>query len=384
MLYRTHDGLDISEIGIGCYALSGAYGQKDLEAFKAMLRRAYELGVNFFDTADAYGDAEAILGEVVNPFREEVFIATKVGVKESTKPNLSAEYLQSSCEESLRRLETEYIDLYQIHFDDPETSVKETIAALEDLAGQGKIRHYGLGHLSPPRVEDYLEQGTVFSVLLELNAVARENHRDLLPLCQKYDAGMIAFSVTGRGLLTGKFQEVPTFEAGDIRNLDTFFQRERFQYGLRVMEKLAEIGNRYGKTPAQAAIAWVLAQEEVICALTGPSTILHLEENLQASEWRFTPQELDEINQFLEEKDEKYNQLAEDNVREILTEPLPADSSSAFRDLIYVIETALRLGMVEESEMMPTFYRLYGLRKEMDDQAGPKLSAIQGRLRDLI
>ncbi|MFO8036534.1 MAG: aldo/keto reductase [Anaerolineales bacterium] len=384
MLYRTHDGLDISEIGIGCYALSGAYGQKDPAAFKAMLHRAYELGVNFFDTADAYGDAEAILGEVVKPFREEVLIATKVGVKESTKPNLSAEYLQSSCEESLRRLGTEYIDLYQIHFDDPETPVEETIAVMEELKAQGKIRRYGLGHLSPPRVTAYLEKGNVFSVLLELNAVARDSHRDLLSLCQKHDVGMIAFSVTGRGLLTGKFQEVPTFEEGDIRKLDIFFQRERFQYGLQVMEKLAEIGRRYGKTPAQTAIAWVLAQKGVICALTGPSTIPHLEENLQASGWRFTSQELDELTRFLEEEEEKYNQLAEDNIKEIITEPLPGNPSSAFRDLIYVIETALRLGMVKELEVMPTFYKLYNLRKELDDQAAPELSAIQGKLRELI
>jgi aryl-alcohol dehydrogenase-like predicted oxidoreductase len=364
--------------------LSGAYGQKDPAEFKAMLRRAHELGVNFYDTADAYGDAEAILGEVVKPFREEVLIATKVGVKESAKPNLSADYLQSSCEESLRRLGTEYIDLYQIHFDDPETPVEETIAALEGLTAQGKIRRYGLGHLSPPRAKMYLEEGNVFSVLLELNAVARDNHRDLLPLCQKHAAGMIAFSVTGRGLLTGKFQEVPTFETGDIRNLDIFFQRERFQYGLQVMEKLAEVGKRYGKTPAQAAIAWVLAQEGVICALTGPSTIPHLEENLQASGWRFTSSELDELSRFLEDEEEKYNRMAEDNVQEILTEPLPADPGSAFRDLIYVIETALRLGMVEESEVMPTFYRLYGLRKELDDQAASELSAIQEKLRDMI
>ncbi len=384
MLYRTHDGVEISEIGIGCYALSGAYGRKNPAEFKAMLRRAHELGVNFYDTADAYGDAEEILGQVVKPFREEVLIATKVGVKESTKPNLSADYLQSSCEESLRRLGTEYIDIYQIHFDDPETPVKETIAALEKLKEQGKIRRYGLGHLSPPRVKDYLEEGDVFSMLLELNAVARDSHRDLLPLCQKHDVGMIAFSVTGRGLLTGKFQEVPTFESGDIRNLDVFFQRERFQYGLQVMEKLAEVGKRYGKTPAQAAVAWVLAQEGVICALTGPSTIPHLEENLQASGFRFTSQELEKINAFLEKEEGKYNEMAGENVKDILTNPLPDDPKIAFKDLIYVIETALRQGMVEESEVMPTFFRLYGLRKKLGDQSGPELSAIQAKLQDLI
>jgi len=307
-----------------------------------------------------------------------------VGVKENTKPNLSAEYLQSSCEESLRRLDTEYIDLYQIHFDDPETPVEDTIAALEELKEQGKIRHYGLGHLSPSRAKEYSELGNVFSMLLELNAVAWDSHHDLLPLCKEYDLGMIAFSVTGRGLLTGKFQEVPTFEAGDIRNLDTLFQRERYQYGLQVMKKLSEMGKRYGKTPAQAAIAWVLAQEGVICALTGPSTIPHLEENLQASGWRFTSAELDEFSQFLVEKEEKYNRLAEDNLVAILTDPLPADPRTAFRDLVYVMETALRLRMVEESEVLPTFFELYDLRKTLDQKSGSSLDAIQAELREMI
>ena len=119
MRYRKYKNLNISEIGIGCYSLSGVYGKKDIDEFKKMIVRAYELGVNFFDTAEAYGNAEQILGEVVEPFRKNIHIATKVGVKEGIRPDLSKEYIKKACEESLRNLKTDYIDLYQIHFDDP-------------------------------------------------------------------------------------------------------------------------------------------------------------------------------------------------------------------------------------------------------------------------
>jgi len=384
MRTRVHQGLELSEIGIGCYALSGAYGHKDPARFKDLLIRAYELGVTFFDTADAYGDAESILGEVVAPFREEILIATKVGVKEQDKPDLSADYLRSACEGSLRRLDTDYIDLYQVHFDDPDTPVSETVAALEALAAQGKIRRYGLGHLSPKRMETHLQHGRPFSVLMELNTLAQESYRDLLPLCREHNAGIIAFSITGRGLLTGKFMESPSFEEDDIRSIDPLFQRERFQFGIKVMEKLAEVGKRHGKTPAQTAIAWVLSQTGVVCALTGPSSISHLEENLGGSGWELTSGDLGEIDRFIDREKANANQRAREHVKEILTQPLPEDPKSAFKDLIYAIETAIRLRLVGESDVMPTFYKLYHLRKNLDADPAQKLLAIQGRLDDLI
>jgi len=137
--YRKHRDLKISEIGIGTYSLSGVYGVKNLEEFKRMIYRAYELGVNFFDTAEAYGNAEEILGEIVKPFREEVYIATKVGVRSGIKPNLSKDYIRKACEESLKRLQTDYIDLYQVHFHDPTTPIEETIEALEGLVEEEKL-----------------------------------------------------------------------------------------------------------------------------------------------------------------------------------------------------------------------------------------------------
>ena len=159
MRYRTHQDLTLSEIGVGCYALSGVYGSKDLAQFKDMLVRAYELGVNFFDVAEGYGEGESILGEVVRSFRSDIHIATKVGVVDGLEPNLSGAYIQEACERSLIRLQTDTIDLYQVHFDDPQTPVEETVDALETLKQDGKIRHYGVCHLPIERVAEYMRLG---------------------------------------------------------------------------------------------------------------------------------------------------------------------------------------------------------------------------------
>ena len=383
MEYREHDGFRISEVGVGCYGLSGAYGSKDPEEFKRMIRCAYELGVNFFDTAEAYGDAERVLGEAVGPFRDEVYIATKVGLREGIKPCLSRAYVQRGCEESLKRLGTDYIDLYQVHFDDPETPVEETIEVLEGLVRAGKVRRYGIGHLPVERVELYYNLGNVFSVLMELSAVARESRERLLPLCRSHGVGAIAFSVTGRGLLTG-IRKRPQFEPGDIRNIDPLFQRERFQSGLRVATKLAELGEGYGKTSAQVAIAWVLAQPGVICALTGPSTVAHLEENVGGSGWQLASEDLEELEAFLKRENAWLEKEQRASVASILQGPLPHDSSQAFTDVIYVIETALALGLTTEEEILPLFRELYGLREELSEATIPQLTDIQGRLRTMI
>ncbi len=367
MRYRKHKGLKISEIGIGTYSLSGVYGAKDLEEFKRMIYRAYELGVNFFDTAEAYGNAEQILGEIVKPFREDIYIATKVGVKSGIRPNLSKDYIKKACEESLKRLQTDYIDLYQVHFHDPTTPIEETIQALEELVEEGKIRHYGVGHLPLDVTEEYCKLGKPFSVLAEFSAVAIESYEKLLPLYKKYNLGIIAFSTTGRGLLTGRFKEGQTFEPGDIRYLDPLFQRERFQYGLRIAKKFAKLGEKYGKTPVQVAIAWVLAHEGVICALTGPSTVKHLEENVEASGWKIPKEDLRELDEFFKREGEWLRRKQKESIKQILTQPLQ-EPQRAFVDLIYVIETALSLGIVKEKEILPVFYELYSLREKFDTE----------------
>lgn len=380
MQYRKHNGYTISEIGIGCYALSGAYGPKDVQAYKQMLRRAYGMGVNFFDTADAYGNAEQILGEVVKAYRNRVYIATKVGVKEGIKPNLSREHVKLACEESLQKLQMEYIDLYQIHFDDPNTPVEETVGALEELVKAGKVRHYGIGHLPFERAKAYFKAGDLFSVLMELSVVSREAQEKMLPLCREYDASAIAFSVTGRGLLTGRFREKHEFEAGDIRRIDPLFQRERLRSGLRMVEKLTEVGREYGKTPVQVAIAWVLSQPGIVCALTGPSTVAHLAENIGGSGWRLSADVLENLETFFERENIWLKKEQRSSVRHILLNPLPQEPSQAFKDLVYVVETAILLGLVAEERVIPVFQELYGLWKKLDSDVRPQLESIQNQL----
>jgi aryl-alcohol dehydrogenase-like predicted oxidoreductase len=377
---RTHDRLNVSVIGLGCYGLSGAYGPPDVAGYVRTLRRGHELGVTFYDTAPAYGDAERVLGDAVAPFRDEVVLATKIGMKQGARSSLAPDDIRASCEASLRRLRTDRIDLFQIHFDDPATPAADVIGALDELKQAGKILCYGLGHLSPERAVAFLTQGTVATILLELSAVAVESRNTLLPLCTRYGAAAIAFSVTGRGLLTGAYGPGHRFTSEDIRALDPLFQRERFASGLRVAARLSEIGSRYGRTAAQVAIAWVLAQSHVLCALTGPSKVAHLEENLAAADWLFPPEELAALDAELEAERRGMAEAQVASVRHILTHPLPAEPVAAFVDLVYALETALQLGWVSEEQILPTFQALFELRGCADPEA---LVHIQEEAREI-
>jgi aryl-alcohol dehydrogenase-like predicted oxidoreductase len=381
MQYREHRGQTLSEIGIGCYALSGAYGTREPGYFVDIARRAYELGVTLFDTADQYGPAEEILGRAVAPFRDEIWIATKVGVTDDGGFNLSSTHVQAACERSLLRLGTDVIDLYQVHYDDPDTPSEETLDALKTLQRDGKIRTFGVGHLSPPRLEGYLTAGDVFSALLELSAVSRSGRERALPLCLAHNAGVIAFSVTGRGLLTGKIETGHTFGTGDIRRVDPLFQRERFASGLRVAEGLRVLGEKHGKTPAQVAISWVLAQPGVICALTGPSTLPHLEENLASSGWSLDEEDMAGFERFLEDEDSRLREQMIAGVREILQEEL--NPETGFTDLVYSLETLFELHIMAEEDVLPLFERLWPLRERRDSAADEMMRELQTELRRL-
>lgn len=384
MQYRQHKNLTISEIGLGCYGLSGAYGPKDIAQYRETLQRGFDLGINLYDTAEAYGEAERILGEVVKPFRQEVILSTKVGVRDGYQPDLSAGYIHQACERSLLALGTDRIDIYQVHFDDPDTPVEETVTALESLVEAGKIRYYGLGHLPALRILEYAHFGDPFSMMMELSPLARSAVGEILPLCFEHDLAGIAFSVTGRGLLTGKLMTNNEFKAGDIRVIDPLFQRASFQSGLEVAQKLAEFGARHGKTAAQAAIAWVLAQPGVTCALTGPSSVAHLEENVGGSGWTFTAEELAKFNNYLQEEEIHLQALQRQAVQEILTEPLDKKVEHALIDLVFASENAIKYRMIAEEALLPIFYELIALREAMDENARHKLVEIQGELREMI
>jgi aryl-alcohol dehydrogenase-like predicted oxidoreductase len=384
MRYRMHRGWEISEIGVGCYAVGGVYGEKDNHEFKRMLVRAYDLGVNFFDTAAIYGDGERILGEAVKPFRQAIYLATKVTPLEKGQTRLDYRALNSACEHSLKALQTDFIDLYQVHFDDPITPVAETVASLEKLVDQGKIRSYGVCHLSEERIEEYCRAGDIFSVLMELNAATPQARESLLPLCLKYNVAAIAFSVTGRGILTGKIRAEDRFAKGDLRQIDPLFQRERREYALRIADYLTELGKEYNRSAVQMAIAWVLAQPGIVCALTGSSHIDHLEENAAASGWEVDKHDLDAFERFLEVESQRLSSDQEKSIRIILNRSLPDEADQAFIDLLYVIETSLQLGLVQESQIMPVFLDLYALRDNLNQVDAKTFGNLQARLMDIL
>jgi aryl-alcohol dehydrogenase-like predicted oxidoreductase len=378
--YREHRGLRLSEIGVGCYAMGGAYGPKDPSAFRRMLHHAVERGVRFFDTAEAYGEGERILGEALRTCREKVTIATKVGIRSGTKPNLSAAYIREASERSLIQLGTETIDLYQVHFDDPETPVQETVQALEDLVTAGKIRFYGVGHLPRERVEAYVRLGRPCSIMMELSAVAPHARESVLPICRVHDVGGIAFSVTGRGILTGTIDAAHRFGPDDIRSVDPLFQRERFASALRIAGLLRSIAERI---PVQVAIAWVLAQQGVLCALIGPSTIQHLEENLGGSGWNLPAEELRAIEDFLGREEKRLAREQQASIEEILSTGI-TNPSTAFADLIYVMESGILQGLVSEAAVLPIFGEIFEARERLTDEAIPRLEKLRDRLRALI
>jgi aryl-alcohol dehydrogenase-like predicted oxidoreductase len=381
MEYRTHKGVELSEIGVGLYALTGVYGKKDERAFKKMLTTAYEEGVTFFDTAQVYGNAENVLGETVHSYRDDICIATKVGIREGFEPDLSASSVRIACEDSLQRLNTAYIDVYQVHFDDPKTPVEETIGALNDLVAEGKIRYYGVGHLPQEKVKKYCKQGAIFSILMELSAVSRRSLTTLLPLCRAHGAGGIAFSTTGRGILTGRFDRKTQFEPGDIRNIDPLFHREQFASALRITHACMGIAIRHEKSPVQVAIAWVLQQPGILCALTGPSSVSHLQENCGASGWALPDEDIHELEALCKKEDAWMKSQQLHTLKSILSEPLPTDFQKAFTDILYVLETSITAELVSEKKITPLFYDLFSARKSKDKEV---LVTLQESITDLL
>lgn len=385
MNYRQAAGISVSEIGIGCYALSGAYGVKDRTEFARMLARAVDLGVTFFDTAEGYGEeAESILGEALVTHRQQVVLSTKVGMTAGGKRDLSPSHIRVACTESLKRLRTDWIDLYQVHFDDPGTPVQETISTLEELVQQGKIRRYGIGHLPPVRLQEYLERGRPFSMLMEFSAVARAARTRYLPLLERYGIAGLAFSTTGRGLLTGTIHPGHTFPAGDLRAVDPLFQREQFASALRVMAHFQRLSSRYGKTIVQAAIAWVLSQPTILCALCGPSTVSHLEENLGGSGWTLEQEDLQMLEELFRQEDETLDRERHSTITRILGQPLPTQDEQAFVDLVYAAETAVDLGMATEEQVMPLLIELIGLREKVNGSLLRTLELIQRQLGAMV
>jgi aryl-alcohol dehydrogenase-like predicted oxidoreductase len=312
-----YSDLHVTRIGLGTWAMGGSgwyysLGAQDDGRSLATIDHALELGINWFDTAAVYGlgHSEEIVGQAVAGRRDEVIIATKCGLvwdEGSTTPygRLTVESVRREAEDSLRRLDVDVIDLYQIHWPDPEEQIEEAWATIAELIEEGKVRHGGVSNFGVEQLERIQPIHPVAALQPPYSMLVRDIEEELLPYCAENDIGVIVYSPMESGLLTGKYdkERIETMSDGDWRKGSTQFMEPELSANLTLIEGLRPIAERNGKTLAQLAIAWVLRRPEVTAAIVGARDPDQIEETVVAGEWRLTADDLAEIDSLLEERE---------------------------------------------------------------------------------